>query len=214
MTLGPDRWHEIRDLFGRLQARAGEKVKATTAACLHELAKILTPSQVAEDLLPVYSALLKGTEEVRERVFEHVEVIIASVPTEIGRELFQNLANSWQEGTLGGWRAREKLAWRIPSFLQTFAGWGGQERVLEMMKAALLDPFAAVRDGATSGVSHLDQYFVEQRLIKYRFPNHTKLLLKTQNHTSPIHSTLSFSSSAGHLRSSSDLHSFGASGSL
>ncbi|KIR74661.1 hypothetical protein I310_00935 [Cryptococcus deuterogattii CA1014] len=142
----------IRDLFGRLQARAGEKVKATTAACLHELAKILTPSQVAEDLLPVYSALLKGTEEVRERVFEHVEVIIASVPTEIGWELFQNLANSWQEGTLGGWRAREKLAWRIPSFLQTFAGWGGQERVLEMMKAALLDPFAAVRDGATSGI--------------------------------------------------------------
>ena len=33
-----------------------------------------------------------------------------------------------------------------------------------MMKAALLDPFAAVRDGATNGVSRLDQYFVGQRL--------------------------------------------------
>lgn len=152
LTLGSNRWHEIRDLFGRLQARAGEKVLATTAACLHELAKILTPSQVAEDLLPVYSTLLKGNEEIRERIFEHVEVIIASVPTEIGWELFQNLAHSWNEGTLGGWRAREKLAWRIPSFLQTFAGWKGQEQVLEMMKAALLDPFAAVRDGATNGI--------------------------------------------------------------
>nr|ODO02337.1 hypothetical protein L204_01070 [Cryptococcus depauperatus CBS 7855] len=152
LTLGSGRWNEIRDLFHRLQSRAGEKVLCTTAACLHELAKILTPTQVVQDLLPVYNVLLEETEEIRERVFEHIDVIVASVPQRWGWELFQNLAKSWKEGTLGGWRAREKFALHIPSFLETFKGRDGLEEVLEIMRHALLDPYAAVRDAATRGI--------------------------------------------------------------
>ncbi|WVQ85483.1 hypothetical protein IAT38_007648 [Cryptococcus sp. DSM 104549] len=152
LTLGPERWPELRDLFRRLQGRAGDKVLRTTASMLHELAKILDPDQVVEDLLPVYERLLDESEDIRERVYEHADVIVASVPTTYGWELFRNLAVGWKEGTLGGWRAREKLALHIPSFLKTFQGWEGVEEVLEMMRDALLDPFAAVRDAATHGI--------------------------------------------------------------
>ncbi|WVQ97218.1 hypothetical protein IAU59_004328 [Kwoniella sp. CBS 9459] len=152
LTLGPDRWSEIRDLFQRLQDRAGDKVLRTTASSLHELAKILRPQQVVSDLLPIYTRLLGGSEEIRERVFEHVDVIIDSVPIDIGWRLFRHLAQGWKEGMLGGWRAREKLALHIPSFLKTFESWARVEEVLEMMQDALLDPFAAVRDAATKGI--------------------------------------------------------------
>ncbi|WWD18112.1 hypothetical protein CI109_102561 [Kwoniella shandongensis] len=152
LTLGSDRWSEIRDLFVRLQARAGDKVTRTTASCLHELAKILRPDQVVQDLLPVYRNLLEDTEEIRERIYEHVNVVIASVPQDIGWELFDHLATGWKAGTLGGWRAREKLALHISSFLETFHGGHEVDEVLEMMRDALLDPFAAVRDAATKGI--------------------------------------------------------------
>ncbi|WVF70859.1 hypothetical protein IAT40_005653 [Kwoniella sp. CBS 6097] len=152
LTLGPNRWSEIRDLFQRLQDRAGDKVLRTTASSLHELAKILRPQQVVSDLLPIYTRLLGGSEEIRERVFEHVDVIIDSVPIEVGWRLFRHLAQGWKEAMLGGWRAREKLALHIPSFLKTFESWDRVEEVLEMMQDALLDPFAAVRDAATKGI--------------------------------------------------------------
>ncbi|WWC60471.1 uncharacterized protein I303_103044 [Kwoniella dejecticola CBS 10117] len=152
LTLGSERWSDIRDLFQRLQDRAGEKVLRTTASCLHELTKILRPDQVVSDVLPVYTRLLGDSEEIRERVFEHVDVIIASVPKEVGWSLFRHLARGWKEGMLGGWRAREKLGLHIPSFLEIFAGWNGIEEILEMMRDALLDPFAAVRDAVTKGI--------------------------------------------------------------
>ncbi|WVR05685.1 hypothetical protein IAU60_002708 [Kwoniella sp. DSM 27419] len=169
LTLGPDRWSEIRDLFQRLQERAGEKVLRTTASCLHELAKILSPEQVASDLLPVYTQLLGGTEDIRERVFDHVDVIIDSVPKDVGWRLFRHLAQGWRAGMLGGWRAREKLALHIPSFLKTFKGRKGIEEVLEMMRDALLDPFAAVRDAATKGIPDAYEVLGTQSAVAKRF---------------------------------------------
>ncbi|WVQ71214.1 hypothetical protein IAR50_000739 [Cryptococcus sp. DSM 104548] len=152
LTLGSEGWHEIRDLFHRLVDRAGDRVMRTVSAFLHELAKILSPTQVVQDILPVYTVLLACGEDIRERVFEHVEVIVGAVPIEYGWELFRNLAQAWKDGTLGGWRAREKLALHIPSFLKTFQYWNGIHDVLEMMRSAFLDPFAAVRDAATLGI--------------------------------------------------------------
>lgn len=152
MTLGPDRWPELLPLYQRLQSRAGDKVTRTLAASLHELSKILHPSSVEKDLLPVYKRCLQSNDEIRERVFEHVDVFVSRVPRSLGWKLFLELAQAWKENNLGGWRAREQLALHIPSFFATFRE-EELERVLEMTRDALLDPFACVRDAATHGVS-------------------------------------------------------------
>ncbi|KAK8865709.1 hypothetical protein IAR55_000854 [Kwoniella newhampshirensis] len=169
LTLGPDRWIDIRDLFHRLQSRAGDKVTRTLASCLHELAKILRPDQVVQDLLPVYHSLIEDTEEIRERVFEHVNIIVAAVPKEVGWSLFVHLAEGWKGGVLGGWRAREKMALHIASFLKTFQGMEGSEKVLEMMRDALLDPFAAVRDAATKDIPNAYEVLGSDSDIAKRF---------------------------------------------
>ena len=125
------------------------------AASVHELAKILRPEQVEEDLIPVYERCLTCIDEIRERVYEHVDVIVSRVREEEGWRLFQNLARAWKDGSLGGWRAREQLALHLPSFLETFKDVEKGKEVLEVLRDALLDPFAAVRDGVTKGVSGL-----------------------------------------------------------
>lgn len=122
------------------------------AASLHELAKILTFDQVEQDLLTVYKRCLTCNDEIRERVYEHVDVIVTRVRPEVAWELFTDLAKAWKDGSLGGWRAREQLALHLPSFLETFSDVHQGEQVLEVLRDALLDPFAAVRDGVTKGI--------------------------------------------------------------
>ncbi|CAK9782157.1 unnamed protein product [Cutaneotrichosporon oleaginosum] len=152
LTLGSTRWHELRGLFKRIIERGGERVFRTVAAFLHELAHILNPDQVAEDILPVYRLCLKQDDDVRERIFEHIDVLICRLPPALGWQSFLRLSDSWKEDQLGGWRAREQLALHIPSFLETFREHDEVALVLHMMRSALLDKFAAVRDAATYAI--------------------------------------------------------------
>ncbi|GMK60040.1 hypothetical protein CspeluHIS016_0902570 [Cutaneotrichosporon spelunceum] len=161
LTLGPHRWHELRHLFKRVVERAGERVFRTVSAFLHELAHILDPEAVAEDVLPVYHQCLKLDDDVRERIFQHIDVVIARLPPALGWQSFLELSNSWKEDELGGWRAREQLALHIPSFLETFREHDEVALVLHMMRSALLDKFAAVRDAATYAVPNT--YDIVQR---------------------------------------------------
>lgn len=103
-------------------------------------------------MLPVYRICLGRDDEIRERIFEHVDVLIARLPPAQGWQSFLRLSKSWTDDVLGGWRAREQLALHIPSFLETFREHDEVALVLDMMRSALLDQFAAVRDAATYAV--------------------------------------------------------------
>lgn len=152
LTLGSDRWPELRGLFKRLVDRAGERVLRTITAFVHELAQILTPEQVAEDVHPVFRQCSMGSDDIRERIFEHVDVLFANLPQDMAWACFRRILDGWVQDSLGGWRAREQLALQIPSFLSTFRQMDEVSVVLEVMQLALLDPFAAVRDAATFAV--------------------------------------------------------------
>jgi len=140
------------------------------AASLHELAKILHAPQIEADLLPVYKTCLTCNDEIRERVYEHVDVIISRVRPEVGWDLFEDLARAWKDGSLGGWRAREQLALHLPKMLELFRDSKKGERVLDVLRDALLDPFAAVRDGVTKGVSSFEDNPFAMLMIRFLMP--------------------------------------------
>jgi len=125
----------------------------TIASYLHELAKILTPAQVAEDLLPVYTRLVDSPEAIREKVLEHVDEFMAGLPDELAWMTFLGLDKAWELDTLGQWRTREAVALHLPAFFRLFVK---QDRdispILSMTLAALLDKFAAVRDAAIKSI--------------------------------------------------------------
>lgn len=140
-------------MFKRLQDRGADKVLTTIASFIHELAKILKPEQVAEDLLPVYTRLIDSRDEIRERVFEHVDDFITGLPAELAWMTFLGLAEAWKCDTVGGWRAREAVALHLPAFLKLFISRDVDVTpILDMTLAALLDKFAAVRDAAIRSV--------------------------------------------------------------
>lgn len=151
-----------------MNERAGEKPRRTLAASLHELAKILTPEQCAEDLMPVYRTCITGADEIRELVFEHIDIFLANLPLPLAWDTYIELAQGWKENTLGGWRAREQLALHIPAFFETFHEVMDDE-VLGMLKDALLDPFAAVRDAATKGIPEAYEVLGDDSHVTKRF---------------------------------------------
>ena len=151
LTLGPARWSEISPLYHHLNTRATLKPRRSLAASVHELAKILEPDQCARDLMPVYHSSMAENDDIRELIFEHLDVFLEHLPQDLAWETYLDLAKGWKSNTLGGWRAREQLALHIPQFFRIFCPIM-QCEVLDMMKDALLDPFAAVRDAATKGI--------------------------------------------------------------
>lgn len=100
----------------------------------------------------MYKTCLACNDEIRERVYEHVDVLISRVSPVVGWDMFEDLARAWKDGSLGGWRAREQLALHLPKMLELFRDVEKGEKVLDVLRDALLDPFAAVRDGVTKGV--------------------------------------------------------------
>ena len=83
-------------------------------------------------------------------------------PGKTAWQLFTNRLDAWTTESLGGWRAREKLASHLPEFLRIFPTPEQNISVLEMFRGALLDPFAAVRDAATYGVPASYEILIDQ----------------------------------------------------
>lgn len=125
------------------------------SASLHELAKILAPEQVERDLLPVWRRCFDEGDGIRERVFEHVSDTLSNLPWQVGWQEYLDICRRWRDNTLGGWRVREQLALHLPRIIEVFGEHTHLAPALEMTRQALLDPFAAVRDAATKGVSLL-----------------------------------------------------------
>lgn len=152
LTLGSDRWSDLSSLLVRVVHRAGTRVLTTIASFLHELAKILRPHQVQADLLPIFHRCLATDDEIRERIYEHLDIFMRGLPLDAAWGLFVQLAGMWNAQTLGGWRAREKLALHVPTFLELFNSEDRLSKVLDLTHAALVDRFACVRDAVTQGV--------------------------------------------------------------
>lgn len=139
-------------MFHRLQDRAGDKVIRTTASSLHEFAKILRPDQVESELIPIYNYLRQLEDDVREKLYEHFDDILENLDPELAWKLYIDVADSWKNNTLGGWRVRERIALHFPALLKIFRHQPDLDRVLDMFASAVIDPFAAVRDAVTEGV--------------------------------------------------------------
>jgi serine/threonine-protein phosphatase 4 regulatory subunit 1 len=153
LTLGGERWQELRSRYVQLATSAQSKVTRSLAASLHEMARILKPEDVGRDLVPFFKNCLESTEDVRERVFDHLDIFIEHSPLEVGWELCECLSRSWSAGTLGSWRIRERLASHLPALFKLFHSQPNSALIMEVVEEALKDPFAAVRDAATKGVS-------------------------------------------------------------
>ncbi|KAF5381042.1 hypothetical protein D9615_003870 [Tricholomella constricta] len=156
LTLGRERWGELREVYLDIAANRGIKVRRTLAASLGELAKIVGTENAQRDLVGVWwDAIRCEEEEVRTRAAESLEDLLGVVGTEVGESMVQGLVGAWDEGRFRGWREREGIA-------KGLGGLGGGAGRVGLLKRALEDSVAAVREAGVGAVAEIWQSILGQ----------------------------------------------------
>lgn len=158
LTLGRRRWGELVELYRSLAGDPTPKVRRTLAASLGEMARIVGPDYAERDLLPVWRSAIQCEDdgETRLKAIEAVEAFVGALDGGKGREeVPQDLLDAWRAGKLSGWRER-RCAVGVILGLARAVGDAQPKVVLGLLKLALTDPVAGVREEAISIVGARD----------------------------------------------------------
>ena len=153
LTLGRERWCEIREVYLEIASNPAIGVRRTLAASLGEIAKIIGPEQTQTDLTDVWWTSIKSDdEEVRTKAVECLYDLVGVVGNEIGKTLMQGLLTAWNEGSLRGWRERELIGKNLLGWVNLL-GLECASLARAFLAKGLEDNVAAVRDATTCTVS-------------------------------------------------------------
>lgn len=157
LTLGGERWCEIREVYLEIASNPASGVRRTLAASLGEIAKIIGPDQTETDLTDVWWTSIKSDdEEVRMKAVGCLYDLVGVVGKEVGKTLMQGLLTVWNQGTLRGWRERELVGRNLSGWVNLL-GLEGASIARGLLAKGLEDNAAAVRDTAISTVSSIFQ---------------------------------------------------------
>lgn len=161
LTLGKERWGELRGLYLELSTSLVVKVRCTLAASLGELAKILGAENAHNDLMRVFKTSVTAEEgEVRLKAIEALELFVSQLSDDDRWEVVDVLLSSWNDDRFRGWREREGVV----KLLSAFAGYqydisdrkySKGRRLKDTLLKGLRDGVASVRDAAISVVPPL-----------------------------------------------------------
>ena len=158
LTLGKERWGELRELYLELSTSPVVKVRCTLAASLGELAKILGAENAHNDLMRVFQSSITAEEgEVRLKAIEALELFATELGDDDRWEVLEVLLSTWNDDRLRGWREREGVVkllsvfsdhqYDVPDRKYSRGG-----RLRDILLKGLEDGVASVRDAAMSVV--------------------------------------------------------------
>ncbi|KAJ6596787.1 armadillo-type protein [Mycena vulgaris] len=147
LTLGRNRWDELREAYLEIADNREVAVRRSLAASLGELAKIT--------LMGVWWDALRSNEgEVREKLLECGEVFVAAL----------GHAPRIAEGIFRGWRERKIIAKALTGLAQ-LVGREISGVLRTLLRMALEDGVAAVREAAITALPHLWSMFADEGAV-------------------------------------------------
>ena len=161
LTLGKERWGELRELYLELSTSVVVRVRCTLAASLGELAKILGAENAHKDLMQVFNSSITAEEgEVRLKAIEALELFIRELSDEDRWEVLGALLSAWNGDRLRGWREREGAVKLLNVFSDyqydiPARNYSRGRQLRDILLKGLEDGVASVRDTAVSVVPSL-----------------------------------------------------------
>ncbi|KAJ7172587.1 armadillo-type protein [Mycena filopes] len=170
LTLGRARWSELRQVYLEIADNREVAVRRSLAASLGELAKIVGEENAERDLLGVWwNAVRSEEEEVREKALD----------CEPRTAVVGGLLSIWEEGIFRGWRERKGIAGALTG-LASSVGREIPVVLRGLLKKALEDGVAAVREAAVSALPRLWSMFVDQPAVLGDLRDNIRALSQSQ----------------------------------
>lgn len=150
LTLGGERWSELRIYYIQLAKDKSPKVQRTLAASLGEMAKIIGTRNAMTDLAPLLWDILRhGDEDAKNKAVECLELFVSAIDEDARAPVASGLEDIWSTSSLG-WREREACARTFSGLSSLLRNHGGVIRAV--VGKALTDNVAAVREEAIAQV--------------------------------------------------------------
>ncbi|KAI0636799.1 hypothetical protein C8Q77DRAFT_1215727 [Trametes polyzona] len=151
LTLGRNRWPELRSLYHTLAQSPAFKIRRTLAASLGEMAKIIGEEHSRTDLMPVWRSSLGAEEsEVRMKVLDAIQTFVRAIGLPDRVEVIRDLEDAFLNRKLSSWRERERAVKTLGGLVEV-EGLDG-EVLRRMLVNALDDRVAAVREAAVAAI--------------------------------------------------------------
>ncbi|KAJ7740714.1 armadillo-type protein [Mycena maculata] len=165
LTLGRDRWGELREAYLEIADNREVAVRRSLAAGLGELAKIIGAENAEQDLMGVWwDAVRSDEEEVRVKVLECVDMFVATLGKEPRKAVVSGLLTAWQEGIFRSWRERKEVAKALTGLAKS-VGRDISGVLRGLLRKTLEDGVAAVREAAISALPPLWSMFADQEAV-------------------------------------------------
>jgi len=155
LTLGPRHWDLLRDTYTLLASDRQWKVRRTVASSIHELAVIVGEEVATQDLVPIFSGLIKDLDEVRIGALRHLAYFLRLLRPSGRLQFLPRLADFLKTEYDHNWRFREELAQQLLQTLVLFSPADTYVHVSPVAIGLLLDHVAAVRQTALLLVTEL-----------------------------------------------------------
>jgi len=163
LTLGAERWSEVRENYLDLVQNPNVNVSRTLAASVGEIAKVIGAENAKEDLVEVWRGFLRSYEsDVRMKALEGVadlmKVVVSVGGIKAGRDMVDEVGKVWKEDMFRGWRERECVQRRLVSWFRVVYdhGWVDKETIAifrDLLLKGLEDSAANIREAAIASVS-------------------------------------------------------------
>jgi serine/threonine-protein phosphatase 4 regulatory subunit 1 len=152
LTLGRERWGELREAYLDLSANRMNDVKRSLGAGMGEIAKIIGPENTRQDIIPVWWISISHKDApTRIRAIENIATLISVVGKEIGLSFWQGVLKNWEIKIFRVWRERKIILEELMKMPELLG-----DEILPVVKAieaqALLDTEQGVRDIAVAFV--------------------------------------------------------------
>ncbi|KIJ34695.1 hypothetical protein M422DRAFT_263260 [Sphaerobolus stellatus SS14] len=164
LSLGPERWHEVRDYYFALAHDKNVRVRRTIAAGLGEVARILGNKLAERDVYDIWQDMVHDGQDsqIRLKALSGIAMFVGALSGSARDSVYDTFVELWSKW-LTGWRERECLASVLPQLATLSEGKGEVVRIL--MGKALLDNVAAVREAAVGALTQVFIAFESRPLL-------------------------------------------------
>ena len=172
LTLGRDRWGEIRGAYDLLTHSVHWKVRRSLACSLHEMAKILGSELAEADLVPVFEEMLGDTDEVSIGVVNHLAAFMREIPPAARLDhlhVLARIATPKSDVTIGNWRLRAAMTEQLGDLSKILPASANEEVTIPLTLRLLKDPASAVREACIAVVGSVLQNSSDGSSSAWRF---------------------------------------------